>query len=211
MRMEQMADTLICDVGRIKMWQSLPAYDYNRDLVTPDLNLFQLLIGWIKDFLGGLFGDAVASKYSLIVFAALLLIVFALLAWYLYRRHSDLFVRPSKKVTSYTEGVDTIYGVNFEAEIEAALLKNDFKEAIRLCYLQMLKHLADEGRINWQLYKTPTEYIYEIKKEEQRFLFRKFTNRFLRVRYGNFEVTESQYREVEVLQQEMLKGGWDEE
>jgi hypothetical protein len=119
-------------------------------------------------------------------------------------------MRSRKYAVPYSVENDTIYGVDFEKEIADALSRDDFKEASRLLYLQTLKWLTDEGRIDWQLYKTPTEYIYEIKVEEQRFSFRRLTNRFLRARYGTFEVLESEFREMKALQQEMMKGGWDE-
>ena len=50
--------------------------------------------------------------------------------------------------------------------------------------LQTLKRLSDEKRIDWQPYKTPAQYINEVRMP----VFRQLTNHFLRVRYGNFEV-----------------------
>ncbi|MBS5638608.1 MAG: DUF4129 domain-containing protein, partial [Bacteroides sp.] len=37
--------------------------------------------------------------------------------------------------------------------------------------------------------------------------FRQLTNHFLRVRYGNFEATEELFRTMQVLQEEIEKGG----
>ena len=33
------ADTLVCDTVQIAKWQSNPAYDYNRELITPEMSL----------------------------------------------------------------------------------------------------------------------------------------------------------------------------
>lgn len=208
--MEQIADTLICDTGRIAMWQSNPDFDYNRDLVRPEVDLIQWISSWFGDWLSRIFGHTFASKYTEVVLIVLFVLVVALIVWFVYRKRPELFMRSRKYAVAYSVENDTIYGVDFEKEIADALSQNDFKEASRLLYLQTLKWLTDEGRIDWQLYKTPTEYIYEIKVEEQRFSFRRLTNRFLRARYGNFGVTESDFREMEVLQQEMMKGGWSE-
>ena len=46
--------------------------------------------------------------------------------------------------------------------IADALCPTDYREAVRLLYLQTLKQLSDGKRIDWQLYKTPTQYIYEV-------------------------------------------------
>jgi len=37
--------------------------------------------------------------------------------------------------------------------------------------------------------------------------FRGLTDRFLRVRYGNFEADESLFREMQALQEKIRKGG----
>ena len=78
-----------------------------------------------------------------------------------------------------------------------------YREAVRLLYLQTLKQLSDGKRIDWQLYKTPTQYIYEVRLPA----FRQMTNHFLRVRYGNFEATETLFHAMRDLQKEVEKGG----
>ena len=52
----------------------------------------------------------------------------------------------------YTVGEDTIYGVDFAERIAYALARTDYREAVRLLYLQTLKQLSDGKRIDWQLY-----------------------------------------------------------
>lgn len=79
---------------------------------------------------------------------------------------------------NYSVHEDTIYGVDFDFEIKRAMERKDYRESIRLLYLQTLKLLSDEGRIDWQPYKTPTEYIYEVKQEALRRLFQAFDKWF---------------------------------
>ena len=66
-----------------------------------------------------------------------------------------------------------------------------------------MKRLSDEKRIDWQPYKTPTQYINEVRIP----VFRQLTNHFLRVRYGNFEGTEELFNSMKSLQEEIGKGG----
>ena len=35
MNLTSPADTLVCDTAQIALWQSDPAYNYNRELITP--------------------------------------------------------------------------------------------------------------------------------------------------------------------------------
>ena len=85
----------------------------------------------------------------------------------------------------------------------AVISRQNYREAVRLLYLQTLKQLSDAERIDWQLYKTPTQYINEVRLPA----FRQLTNHFLRVRYGNFEATEELFRVMQTLQGEIGKGG----
>ena len=108
-----------------------------------------------------------------------------------------------KNALPYAVEEDTIYGVDFARGIADALSRSDYREAVRLLYLQTLKQLSDEKRIDWQLYKTPTQYVYEVRMPA----FRQLTNHFLRVRYGNFEDTEALFHVMQSLQEEVKKGG----
>ena len=112
-------------------------------------------------------------------------------------------MRSSKNKLPYEVEEDTIYGVDFSGGIADALSRSDYREAVRLLYLQTLKRLSDAARIEWQPYKTPTQYLYEVRLPA----FRQLTNHFLQVRYGNFEATEELFREMQALQEEIEKGG----
>ena len=41
MNLTSPADTLVCDTAQIALWQSDPAYNYNRELITPEMNVFE--------------------------------------------------------------------------------------------------------------------------------------------------------------------------
>lgn len=197
------ADTLVCDTARIAAWQADPAYAYNRELVTPELNILEWIAKQIGDAFRAVFGTATAERYLNIFLIALFIFVMLGLLWYLYRKQPGFFMRSGKKKLGYTVEEDTIYGIDFEAGIDKALERKDYREAVRLLYLQTLKRLSDEGRINWQLYKTPTQYLYEVRSAA----FRQLTHHFLRVRYGNFEATSSLFEEMKHLRDSIEKGG----
>ena len=114
-------------------------------------------------------------------------------ALYIFFRHPNLFRRKSvSSQLKYEVTEDTIYGIDFKQEIEKALASQNYREAARLIYLQKLRELSDANRIEWRLYKTPTQYT----REETSDNFRKLTNHFLRIRYGNFNTTEALCREM---------------
>lgn len=196
-------DTLVCDTAKIALWQSDPAYDYNRELITPELNLFEWLSRQFGELLRKIFGSRFAEEYSTLILVCIAIILLLLIIWFVYKKRPELFMMSKKTSLPYTVEEDTIYGVDFPGGIADALSRQDYREAVRLLYLQTLKHLSDAERIDWQPYKTPTQYIYEVRLPA----FRQLTNQFLRVRYGNFEATEELYRSMLALQGEIEKGG----
>lgn len=197
------ADTLVCDTAKIALWQSDSAYDYNRELITPELNLFEWISRQFGEFLRKIFGSRFAEEYSGIILICIAIILLLLIIWFVYKKRPELFMRSPKNALPYTVGEDTIYGVDFPGGIAGALSRQDYREAVRLLYLQTLKQLSDAERIDWQLYKTPTQYLNEVRLPA----FRQLTNHFLRVRYGNFEATEELFRTMQTLQEEIGKGG----
>ena len=44
------ADTLVCDTTQLAVWQSDPAYDYGRELMAPDINVFEGSTGGLERF-----------------------------------------------------------------------------------------------------------------------------------------------------------------
>lgn len=205
--MIEQTDTLVCDTARLAYWQTNPLYDYNRELLAPDINIFRWLAMQMEKLLGKLFGTKFAQEYSGVVLVCIAILILLLLLWFIYKKRPELFMRSRRNKLAYAVHEDTIYGVDFRQEIDRALARKDYREAVRLLYLQTLKQLSDGGQIDWQLYKTPTEYMYELKPESLRPPFRELTHLFLRVRYGNFEATAALFEEMKALQGAMMKGG----
>lgn len=196
-------DTLVCDTAQIAAWQSDPAYDYNRELIAPEINIFGWLFKQFGEFLRKIFGSRFAEEYSGILLVCIALLLLLLIVWFLYKKRPELFMFSRKNALPYTVEEDTIYGVDFQGGIANALARQDYRESIRLLYLQTLKQLSDKGCIDWQSYKTATQYMNEVKLP----VFRQLTNHFLKVRYGNFEATEALYHVMRSLQEEIGKGG----
>ncbi|MBR8709165.1 DUF4129 domain-containing protein [Bacteroides pyogenes] len=203
MQITSSVDTLVCDTAQIAVWQSDERFAYHRELVTPDINVFEWLSEKFFGLLRRVFGSRFVEEYSAVVLIVIAIIILGLLGWLVYKKYPGLFVRTDKKTPAYAIEEDTIYGVDFEKAIDEALSRPDYREAVRLLYLQTLKLLSDEGRIDWQLYKTPTQYVHE----ERTPAFARLTNHFLRVRYGNFDASEQLFDAMRTLQAEMKEGG----
>ena len=177
--------------------------DYNCELITPEMNVFEWISRQFGELLRKIFGSHFAEEYSGLILVCIAILLLLLIVWFVYRKRPELFMVSHKNALPYTVEEDTIYGVDFPGGIAEALSRQNYREAVRLLYLQTLKQLSDAERIDWQLYKTPTQYINEVRLPA----FRQLTNHFLRVRYGNFEATEELFRIMQTLQEEIGKGG----
>ena len=193
-------DTLSCDTTTLSLMRENGAYDYGRELVTPQVNLWDWILEKVGEFLEDIFGKVAAQHITmpLIVMAGLALI--GLIVWFVYKNRPELFMRNKKRRFDEDAEGDTIYGIDFDAEIKRAVGNGDYPGAVRWVYLQTLRYLSDTRQIDWQLYKTPTQYVYEYREAP----FRELTNHFLRVRYGHFEADAPLLHEMNRLQ-EILK------
>lgn len=87
---------------------------------------------------------------------------------------------------------DDIHGIDFNAAIEAAIAKNNYRIATRLLYLQTLKLLTDNDLIDWKINKTNATYVQELSGHQQQYSFALLTNYFDKAWYGetNFEAAQ---------------------
>lgn len=206
-RGEICTDTLSYDLSKVTEYQQDGRYDYNSQLTIQDPGWWDLLIRWIGKGLSAVFGNKFARTYAEPVLIGIFVIFVLLLIFFIYKKRPELFLRNKKPKLEHRIEEETIYDVDFEDEIANSLRVNDYKLAIRLTYLQTLRFLNDQSYLNWQPYKTPTEYIYEMKKTDSKPEFRQLTNHFLRIRYGNFSATRETYDAVKDLQMQIRKGG----
>lgn len=201
-------DTLIVDHAYLSEWQQQAEYAYDRELVTPEFNFWEWL--WIRfgDWLDWFFQMDPSSGISYYVKLGCILLFVCLLGFVVYKLNPRLFIGQEKVSSSYSVEDDNIEGIDFEADIAQALQSGAYREAMRLLYLQTLKRLRDEGRIDWQLRKTPLQYTYECTYPS----FRLMTRAFMGVRYANETADASRFDEMRELQGALMtalseKGG----
>lgn len=205
--------TYTYDTARVARYQQDKRFDYNSQLSTPEFSLWDYLMRALSKLLRKVLGNKYAGMLAKPILIGICAVILGLVIFFIYKKRPELFYRVKKKPWKYQvyEG-ENIYEINFEKEIEALLSQQNYPLAIRLIYLQTLRYLADQGRINWQPSKTPTDYLYEIKGTAGKEAFRHLTGYFLKIRYGNFEAGEALYNKVKEWQGCLLEkeGATDE-
>lgn len=198
-----MTDTLTSNRQLLQGLQADETFDYGSELHAPDKSLMEWVSDLISDFIDSILGDTLGNDNLRPLFAIIAVVLILVVIYLVYRYKPELFGREGKTTISYTVTEDTIYGIDFDEEIACAIASANYNEAVRLLYLQTLRWLSDNKKIDWQIYKTPTQYIREFTSPQ----FRSLSNVFIRVRYGNYTATEDNISTMRNLQEEIKKGG----
>lgn len=142
-----------------------------------------------------------SNLLRIISFTLLILIVLALVFVVLRNIKLDSKVKKTALLVQQVEEIDDIEQLETESLMTQALNAKNYRLAIRLVYLDLLKILHDGKVIVWKKNKTNLDYLSELNKENFYAEFKKITLGYERVWYGDREATESQYLSV---QQEYL-------
>ncbi|MFD1468257.1 DUF4129 domain-containing protein [Hymenobacter caeli] len=91
---------------------------------------------------------------------------------------------------------EDIHAVDFPARLAEAEAAGNLRLAARLGYLEVLKHLSDGGRLDWQPDKTNRAYLAELPAGALREAFRECTRQFEYVWYGELPLSAALYQQV---------------
>lgn len=199
MAISQTTDTIAADTTLLRSFRENPDYDYSRDFVESDFSLIDKLLEWFRN-LFNTSTDAMTTDEMGPVWIMLGVVILVGAIVYLYVNKAAIFSRSGDKNTDYEVDED-IYGIDFDGRIAQAEAAGNWREASRLTYLQALRWLADNNRIQWLISKTPAQYTHE----ERSPLFSDMTREFVRVRYGNFDASEDTYRHMSRLREELIE------
>lgn len=155
--------------------------------------------------LGNINQDNVAKREPMTFkdFAQILLIILAIIviAIVVFRAvggnvilaNSD--VRRAKKIT--LENIEeNLEKADVESFLKEALKKDNYKLAVRLYFLAIMKNLSIKGAINWQLDKTNGAYLMEMRKHPKSKDFARITRMFEYVWYSKMAFEKETFDKI---------------
>ncbi len=167
-------------------------YQYGNDAPPPEnpiARFLQWLMRKIGDFLSS---EAYQNIWQYVILAG----IAALVIYLLMKAEVLTFLFP-KKVQSgsldYENLGENIHEIDFDKAVDEAINQRNFRLAIRLLYLQTLKHLTDAGRIAYKPDKTNRQYVYDLANSPYQSDFENLTRQFEFVWYGDFPVDEARF------------------
>lgn len=129
-------------------------------------------------------------------FKWILVVVLVLLAvlWIFKSEIRGVFInKNASNVPHFIAADENIHEMNFDVLIEKAINEKNYKEAVRLSYLKVLKQLTDTDLIRWEIDKTNLDYANELANSEYELSFNKVTKVFEYLWYGDFELNSTQF------------------
>lgn len=176
-------DTLKTDSAMLNALRNNPDFGYSRELVQVKSSTWQWMSHRLAEWYQSLLNSVFPNENNWYLWLIVALVVIGIIIAIVVVRNRYLLRLKENTDSGYVVTDDTIYGIDFEQQIKAALGRDDYRTALRMIYLQTLKWLDDNHHIHWQPQKTPSQYVREYRCAP----FNTLTTLFIRIRYGGFE------------------------
>ena len=96
----------------------------------------------------------------------------------------------------FKEFEEDIYKFNFDDLIASAIASKDYRKAVRLHFLKLLKDLTDNDLIAWQIDKTNNDYSMELKNSKYSKSFSELALMYEYIWYGDFHLDEHNFNQT---------------
>jgi hypothetical protein len=119
----------------------------------------------------------------------------AILIWFLASSNIQLFRRRAVVIEDQEEVLseEDIFNLNYEKEIQKAVAAQNYRLAVRLWYLRILKEMADKNLIQYKHEKTNQDYLNQLYESAYYRDFFRLTRDFEYTWYGKFDLSAEAY------------------
>ncbi len=123
------------------------------------------------------------------------------LIWYLSSSNVGFFRRKDSATKAEESGEEEmpedIFAINYQREIDKAVAAGNYRLAIRLQYLRLLKNMAELNIITYRQDKTNFEYLFEMQQRPYYKEFFSITRHYEYSWYGKFNVSSEAYTVIQ--------------
>ncbi len=181
--------------------------DFIYETKKAEKNAWDRFISWLQAKLGQLFdfgindtssniiGGVVQTIAVLLVIFVIYLIVKSILnneGQWIFGRNSD------RNIINYEDVEKNLQAVNFEKLIAQSIKNGQNRLSIRYYYLWLLKIMSQREIIEWDIEKTNSDYVYEIKDElfKQEFSYLSYLYNY--IWYGEFDLEMDTFEKAKI-------------
>ena len=196
------------DAEKIEKFKANPRYNYKtkESWLKSAWNRF---LEWLAKILGKNVQKAAQNSggseilNAVIALAAIVLLIFGLSK---VKFRTWISGKGAKVEQEYDVEEENIHEIDFDKDLRDAESDGDYRRAIRLLFLKVLKNLSDGEFIYWDPNKTNHQYLYEVKGTNIYKSFVKCVNVFDGVWYGEWKIDQAYYIANKPLFEELSKG-----
>ncbi len=118
----------------------------------------------------------------------------AFLIVYLYNSNVGLFRRSSVIAAAESDPeTEDIFAINYQREIDKSVESGNYRLAVRLMFLRLLKNLADKNIIQYKPDNTNLDYLMQLQSAGMYADFFRLTRNYEYCWYGQFEVDKDKF------------------
>ncbi|SHL10779.1 DUF4129 domain-containing protein [Flavobacterium chilense] len=180
--------------------------DFVYEYKAPEKGLWQRFLEW----LGSIFKDwfSFESTESSINFVSILLktlavliiifVIYLIVKALINKEGQWIFGKNSGKKNIYYSDIEkNIHLLDFEKLIKESIQSGEKRVAIRYYYLWLLKVMAQNHYIEWDIEKTNSDYLYELQRPVHKEEFTYLSYLYNYIWYGEFEIDETTFKKAE--------------
>jgi hypothetical protein len=128
----------------------------------------------------------------------------AVLVWFLIASDIKLFRKKAKTFQSPDDITITedIFSINYEEELQKAIVDQNYRLGVRLMYLHVLRLLSEKNIIEYKIERTNSDYLLQLFNTSYYKDFFRLTRNFEYVWYGKFDISPAAF---EIIRQDHSK------
>ena len=181
---------------------------------TPEKNAWDRFKEWLANFFKNIFSFTDSKSANNFVEILLRTLAIAIVIFVIYliakaimnKEGQWIFGRNSdRKIINYDEIETNLHLVDFEKLIQKSLESGENRLTIRYYYLWLLKKMSEKQIIEWDVEKTNSDYLYEIKDEAQKEDFAYLSYLYNNIWYGEFELDENTFTKARTAFEKSIK------
>lgn len=140
----------------------------------------------------------VAILLRILAVLVIVLVIYLIAKALINKEGQWIFGKNANKRTVYYSDIEkNIHLLDFEKLIQESILSGEKRIAIRYYYLWLLKVMAQNNYIEWDIEKTNSDYLYELQRPVHKEEFTYLSYLYNYIWYGEFELDENAFTKAE--------------
>jgi hypothetical protein len=179
--------------------------DFVYEYKAPEKSAWDHFKEWLASLLQNLLSSTEQGSLSLvnilinsIAVLVIILVIYFIVKSLINKEGQWIFGKNSnKRNVNYSDIEKNIHLLDFEKLIKESIQAGEKRAAIRYYYLWLLKVMAQNRYIEWDIEKTNSDYLYELQRPDHKEDFTYLSYLYNYIWYGEFEIDENMFKKAE--------------